>query len=90
MPPRGPARRGKGPTCRVVRWLAYLARQNGLLTLGESVGGNGGASQVAGCMNQARRCGLYALMWAHDQSMAAGGSNATPAEVVAGFNAAWP
>ena len=73
-----------------VRWLAYLAKQNGLLILGESVGGNGGASQVAGCMNQAQQCGLYALMWAHDQSMAAGGSNATPAEVVAAFNAAWP
>jgi hypothetical protein len=73
-----------------VRWIAYLAGQHGVLTLGESVGGDGTASNVAPVMTQARGCGLYALMWANDISMAAGGSNATPAEVVAGFKAAWP
>lgn len=80
-----------------VRWLAYLAGQNGLLTCGESVGDDGShtwglQSQVAGCMNQAQQCGLYALMWANDTTMNPGGGShpyATAANVVTGFNAVY-
>ena len=74
-----------------VRWIAYLAGINGgIECLGESVGGNDAPGNVAPCMAQAQQCGLYALMWANDISMAQGGtSHATPAQVVAGFNAAY-
>jgi hypothetical protein len=40
-------------------------------------------------MAQAFGCGLYAIYWANDDSMASGGSNATPTQVVQGFNAAY-
>ena len=91
-----------------VRWLAYLAGKQGVLTLGESVGDSGQpaaaggrqyglASQVTAVMQQARECGLYALMWANDSSMnldspytSGSPAYATPAEVTAGFRAAWP
>lgn len=73
-----------------VRWLAYLAGRQGVRCVGESVGGLGTAGNVASVMQQARECGLYALMWANDVSMAAGGANATPAQVAGGFRAAWP
>jgi hypothetical protein len=79
------------------RWISYLARQSGLRCCGESVGDDGSrtwglASQVAGCMAQARACGLYGIMWANHDTMNDGAgfpAYATPAQVVAGFNAAF-
>ena len=71
------------------RWLAYLAAQSGIPVCGESSSANPLATEVAGTMAQAFGCGLYALYWANDDTMAAGGSNATPTQVVQGFNAAY-
>lgn len=81
-----------------VRWLAYLAGKQGVLTLGESVGDTGShtnalASQVTAVMTQARECGLYGLMWARDSTMNGSPGSppyATAANVGAGFRAAWP
>jgi hypothetical protein len=80
-----------------VRWLAYLAGKRGVRCLGENPGDDGVhftqglATQVSAAMKQARKCGLYALMWANDTSMAAGSAHgyATPAEVISGFNAVY-
>lgn len=85
-----------------VRWLAYLAGQNGNIPcLGESVGETansgthtwGTAAEVSTVMTQAKGCGLYAVMWANDDTLNWTGPGspayATPAEVVAGFNAVY-
>jgi hypothetical protein len=71
------------------RWLAYLAAKSGIPICGESSAGNPLATEVAGTMAQAFGCGLYAIYWANDDTMASGGSNATPTQVVQGFNAAY-
>jgi hypothetical protein len=69
------------------RWLAYLAAQHGLYTLGENVGSNV-AADVAGIMSQAQACGLYGLMWSYDAQMY-DGTHATATQVVNGFTAAY-
>lgn len=73
------------------RWIAYLARAAGFTSIiCESVGNdpNQMASQVAGTMAQAFGCGVDAILWANDISMY-DGIHATPAQVAAGFNAAF-
>jgi hypothetical protein len=69
------------------RWLAYLAAKSGVKYLGENVGGQGYASNVAGVMAQAHGCGLGALLWANGPSLTQPGY-ASPAEVVAGWRRA--
>jgi hypothetical protein len=83
-----------------VRWFAYLAAVNGgIKCLGENVGDTGSytnsqATQVAGVMEQAQACGLYALMWASEVTLETADTGtphgyATSAEVAAGFNTAY-